>query len=475
MYAIMRPTSLPNVEAQRSGHTPSSDEALSIEAYSTQLRHQRAVIEEEMLRLSACLQRIDYELRVNRSLLAPIRRLPAELLGEIFTYVVVGMPKEQWTRYTIQTLCGVCSTWRDVARDTPCLWTAISTHHLFVAREELLLDLQLELSGNLPLEIVGERLLGTPELSNDLLKRMEPHLGRVVEISLVVDCEGLLTNKQAQFNKLRALTRAYIFLHGDHNYLPGSLEFLTKAPSLQELVLDVEWCSGNDIVRFVLPPLPRLTHLSLQRYSDWDTSDVSNILSPVARTLQCLVVKSRQSCWLSLSHEDFAFLDMPALRSVDLQHAAHTMLQHINVPALETIIFRDVEYHNLTASLLQVLSHSHPRVCSLSYINVADHIAESCVQSLAQLEDLRQLCIEDTMGYWQFPTLLAALTCADDQPPLAPELKDLSLLFGQHCWMRQNADALNAMHQSRKEPRVCASRAVVALDRLHVDAKDKRT
>ncbi|TFK28603.1 hypothetical protein FA15DRAFT_665052 [Coprinopsis marcescibilis] len=73
---------------------------------------------------------IQQRIEAYRSLFAPIRRLPAEILLEIFSYYLFGeiVPSKPWylTKYTVfrpLRLAAVCSFWRHLVMSSPSLWT----------------------------------------------------------------------------------------------------------------------------------------------------------------------------------------------------------------------------------------------------------------------------------------------------------------------------------------------------------------
>src|ERR1700733_15289970 len=59
------------------------------------------------------------------TLLSPIRRLPPELLGEIFRYCLPQNYHEKGDHKAVMLPSHVCKHWRDVALSTPTLWTNI--------------------------------------------------------------------------------------------------------------------------------------------------------------------------------------------------------------------------------------------------------------------------------------------------------------------------------------------------------------
>ncbi|KAF9054964.1 hypothetical protein BDZ89DRAFT_912749, partial [Hymenopellis radicata] len=72
-----------------------------------------------------------------KSLIHPIRRLPSEILGEIFQHCVptwaLRPPKDSQydsldPRYSPWTLSHVCHLWRHIVTTSPYLWSHLSLH-----------------------------------------------------------------------------------------------------------------------------------------------------------------------------------------------------------------------------------------------------------------------------------------------------------------------------------------------------------
>jgi hypothetical protein len=87
------------------------------------------------------------------TLLSPVRRLPSELLGEIFRYCLPQNYDEKSAHKAVMLPSHVCKHWRDVALSTPTLWTNIVlrvTDETFESRVALV-TAWFSRSGDLPL------------------------------------------------------------------------------------------------------------------------------------------------------------------------------------------------------------------------------------------------------------------------------------------------------------------------------------
>ncbi|THV08122.1 hypothetical protein K435DRAFT_847021 [Dendrothele bispora CBS 962.96] len=101
---------------------------------------------------------VDYE---RRNLLSPIRKLPIEILGEIFAASCSGYgllittipePEGKISAHTL-TLSHVCSQWRNFVISTPSLWSRMSVDFVHAGKERArsLVELYLTLSRPAPL------------------------------------------------------------------------------------------------------------------------------------------------------------------------------------------------------------------------------------------------------------------------------------------------------------------------------------
>ncbi|KAJ7465056.1 hypothetical protein FB451DRAFT_428596 [Mycena latifolia] len=200
--------------------------------------------------------------------IAPIRKLPAELLVEIFMHAVES--QYEWLK-AVLAVCGVCAHWRQLACTTPRLWTGLlriqkkkSASDGYLTMTKTLLDR----SAPLPISI---------SLNNDLA--MEQPTPSLVDLffsiaprwrSLALDDVDSSLSKLRQLppNALKSLemvdlkTREVI-----HDYTPKVAVFLA-APRLRRVTLDVQ---RTDLIQI---PWSQLTHLTLSENSPRMSLDI---------------------------------------------------------------------------------------------------------------------------------------------------------------------------------------------------------
>ncbi|THV06935.1 hypothetical protein K435DRAFT_848613 [Dendrothele bispora CBS 962.96] len=97
-----------------------------------------------------------------RSLLSPVRRLPNEVLGDIFSYCCESNFRVSSSRAHRNTFLSVCSRWREVGLTTPQIWSVIyfgssilvdTFRESDFTRTEVALRRHIELSKACPLDV----------------------------------------------------------------------------------------------------------------------------------------------------------------------------------------------------------------------------------------------------------------------------------------------------------------------------------
>ncbi|KAH6883700.1 hypothetical protein BKA70DRAFT_1341902 [Coprinopsis sp. MPI-PUGE-AT-0042] len=103
----------------------------TLNSYLAQLTTSIESVESEILKLRAFLHAkkqekcgLEQEYATCVGIKSPIRRLPVELLGLIFSFAVGAAPFNRYIHIT--HLRGVCSSWRHAATTTPGLWTSLT-------------------------------------------------------------------------------------------------------------------------------------------------------------------------------------------------------------------------------------------------------------------------------------------------------------------------------------------------------------
>lgn len=477
------------VALQRGRSELSHESRRSIEERSHDLRSERRLIDAELERLQAEMHRlfdrrryVDRELDVNQSMLAPIRKLPSELLSEIFTQAVLILPPDAWTCYVVRVLCNVCATWRDVARDTPFLWTAIDLELLEEGGAPLV-HLQLNLSGRLGLKICASgnyKNLRASCREAFFAELSDVDAARINWLKVRDDGHGLSRLPARPFNDLRLADITVV-----DGYDPHALDFLNHAPALRNLTVYLDYqCTDDEVLQGFpvphFPAFPCLTHLSLCFYNSFPVSAFVETLSNLAPSLcEIRMEATWDASWEERTPNTTC--EMPALRTADLEVYTHRLLDYITAPVLDAVTLRGYCSTDPTESLLNLLSRSRPPLRAFSLDDLSRGTADTLLRCLNKMESLRELKIEndgyDAESVLRVAAMLRQLICEKDKRPALPELKTFSLNFRSADGPSIDLEVkspLWLMRWSRRGPRVCAGRAVVALEYFasNVDLSD---
>ncbi|KAL1669199.1 hypothetical protein GGF50DRAFT_44735 [Schizophyllum commune] len=129
--AIRDACTVADIALLRGGHIPSDSEAVAIERKANELKKIDLELAEKIAGLQADQEAIRRQVAVHRALVSPYRRVPPEILSEIF---ILALPEDWQDRQSrigtlprILAFAQVCTSWRAVALTmTPQLWTTLS-------------------------------------------------------------------------------------------------------------------------------------------------------------------------------------------------------------------------------------------------------------------------------------------------------------------------------------------------------------
>ncbi|KAJ7182969.1 hypothetical protein C8R43DRAFT_17760 [Mycena crocata] len=203
------------------------------------------------------------DVRRYKAILSPIRRVPPELLCDIFAFTLpwTRMIKHPWPRNITERtvpcapwrLGHICRLWRQSAHTDPFLWRTIDvlgypgTGFLEVAHPLAGIETQLILSANTSLHVHLDLAHGT-EGADNILRLLLPHSDRWSRILLKSDpSNDIFEVLQRAQNRVSQLREVGLFWEGlDSNHFLNSDTF-SGAPSLCKVFLtdpDYEMCSA---------------------------------------------------------------------------------------------------------------------------------------------------------------------------------------------------------------------------------------
>ncbi|KAK7033297.1 hypothetical protein R3P38DRAFT_790814 [Favolaschia claudopus] len=264
-------------------------------------------------------------LEAHRALLSPIRRIPPEVLGEIFIHCLARQSMEPFVQASGDQfpllLTQISSNWRNVALATPALWTSLAIN---ITTASCIPNLDLiktwiARSGSCPLSFYIEETIQKDYYtegiitSASILELYAPHYHRWRNIRLQYQDWRIATGflhlpRDLPPQSLQSLHLARDFWHASEY---DQLSLMLSAPHLRKCI----WVSNTDIGTFQAP-FPQLTTLFLER--PVDVKDFMHILSEGAKLelTQFLVLDSDPSLAsdspLMIRHENLRALDLTA-------------------------------------------------------------------------------------------------------------------------------------------------------------------
>ncbi|KAL1745351.1 hypothetical protein HDZ31DRAFT_36560 [Schizophyllum fasciatum] len=444
-----------------------------------QLHH----IDVEITRLHALREQVGAQLAFSCAMLAPVHRLPPELLAHIFIELASTYVDSWRTRIISSTVARVSATWRAVAYSIPEIWTNVSLRSA-AADDYPHIDACVSASRTHPLHIYGEYASGPGALESQLA-RLIPEAYRWKTLSLSKYYMSELP--RALICDLPCLERAILHptLPPSHLDLgdPRMFDFLVAAPRLHHLDLimdDVPWH-----YRLSLPAPCALTTLSLKCYS-CTIDTVLPLIRQSSSTLRHLSLVASTHCGISADAEEL--INMPRLESIDMAECMYPILGRIHAPHVEKITGRCLLQQTLdTTRLTLLLGYLAPRgeswIRNVPHLQLIDYHCQPPAASvpsalrllnlLRQMDHLRVLYMDVSPGARATHTNFFPTEQFVDNMGMIdflPNLVELSLrVHPSPGSQKVLEDGLRLMLRRRAPPSGVEGRNVVALERFETN------
>ncbi|KAF7345144.1 F-box domain-containing protein [Mycena sanguinolenta] len=314
-----------------------------------------AALDTEICRLKDRLEELEKEriaLSVyhaqNRRVLSPLRRLPPEILGEIFSWTLPSIHHPAFSTTSCPWgLTYICRTWRAVALSDPSLWSVIQID--FSAEEQYpreLVGLQMERAQSLEIHFVGcETVDSTPQIATFTLLSEHSSRWEVLSIQLTAD---LIPHLMAIRNGLTALRKAWVQWDTVKSQLPefNSVDFFPMAISLVDIGVNSEY-------RFLRTRLPILNQLTRYDFdAPWDAHIQLLKSLPNLREVRIRRQFDDDHGWPELG-ESIKLLQLRRLYVND-----PTILAYLRAPALTEITIGISEMKDTSRPLERLLTQS---------------------------------------------------------------------------------------------------------------------
>nr|GAT46551.1 predicted protein [Mycena chlorophos] len=421
----------------------SDAEAGLIRATATNTEKQLEAVEKQMLELQLSAKRILWQLaerrkelqdslRAQKSLLAPIRKLPVEVLGEIFL-LAERSPRKDFDLSERATISRVCAGWRAVATSTPALWLRIELLGRPPSRASI--SQELEWSGTHPLSILYNTLSDEDEdqWAFDLIVA-EAHRWRDVRLLLSQKDLEFLSSASRDFPLLERLDFAQLGqLYPSRQALPPLSFDSTHCPLLRDVLFQPEALPAH-------PAAIPITWSQIQRCTVMTSTDT---VLPTLRLLSANVGVAeikRFHVFGSAVIDDLEWylgeepIHMPHLIELkidDVRSGGRHALEFIRAPAMQSLVLVDGSGAN--ASLTAFVAQSR---CALTRLHLKTPLDTSeLVRALEQVPNVVNLSLEGLVTPISMPAFDEEFFAAMSDTRLVPAVTHLSLTgwFHRQC------------------------------------------
>ncbi|KAI5885472.1 uncharacterized protein SCHCODRAFT_02593145 [Schizophyllum commune H4-8] len=320
------------------------------------------------------------------ALLAPVLRLPMELLGEIFEHAI-GAEEEDgdgdalmWARAAIAS---VCSRWRDTAMAMSALWATTVFTRAFRKPECRggIIASHARLARHRPVYIEVQRSSREYETFKQWLELKEP-----IEESADHVYMDLTEARCFEGIDLRLRKATWLELHGV-GWRPQLLPHVIDGPELK--VLGLTYLGG--IEHFVAP---------------WHQLTVLNVKEQVVDAACAVPVLAlcQQLVALTMHFKDYdvvplplEVVSLPQLREIDFGESAGILLACLNAPNLQELRLTLSDPEVVTAAKDFVVTREHGRGLREFYAERCEQLSARCFHRL--LEAMPGLLCIDIEGF----------------------------------------------------------------------------
>ncbi|KAF7345515.1 F-box domain-containing protein [Mycena venus] len=383
-------------------------------------------LEEERVSLSSFRTR-------NIAILSPLRRVPPEVLGEIFWWTLPSITNElDWGKFDISqcpwVLTQISSRWRTISISTPSLWSRLvidydpderpMTRDPSSAYPLSLAMAQIQRARKLKIHFYGcEKVDSRPQIQ--LFQLLSQHSSRWEELSLGLTSWIVPLLAHFRDRRFSSLKKLWITWSSPESQTPVSLDYFQTASSLVDVGV-------SDTCRTALIGLP-VDHLT--RYQLEGTWEEHKRILKLAHNL----VEARIETDLD---------ENPYSGSVDLLRLRHLyvsdphLLYHLNAPVLEGLAFWVARNDRAEDDILQPLKSFLDRsTCPLRRLSLRGfpdaHATSNMLQTFPFITELA-VTIDDSDASKSTNLLMSTLTVSDPQvigsTVVAPQMR--CLFFG---------------------------------------------
>ncbi|KAL1682341.1 hypothetical protein EV122DRAFT_274453 [Schizophyllum commune] len=466
--ALDRARAVANIALHRSAYVPNGQMASIIKEESQTLLELRRELDIKLQGSqnlysvhSELLERqraLDAQIALHDALLAPCRKLPSELLSEIFLLALPDSWDDAAAGLRRLNVAHVCLSWRRIALSTSRIWTTLRFFSGYndLAKHAAAVTAEMRKAGNVPLDLTVDGLLPEMWIFRNCM---------VAEDFWGDDAWEILCSAAQQWRQvtLRAVPRpAYdILIHREFPIL-SSLS-LALAPNRSSLV---------EVPLHAFQHAPSITSLSIQYYtppvelvmpSSWKITELIitcgergtggiftpplapslGVIQACSQTLRKCIITANEA---GPSNTHHTRISLPVLEELRLNGSALTLCRFVNAPKLTSATLR--AYHHLILV---------PQITDL-HLSLDDTPQQHILPAglIMHMKTLRALSRDSGVD--------GALTLLPNLLRLHLELRGVGEDTEEKD--REYREAVKDIFASRRHPRVAEGTALACLEKL---------
>ena len=371
----------------------------------------QAVLDEVRIKRQVFSEACHHYSRQHLPLLSPIRRLPHEILSEIYLLSIDWKDKNYGFRRSVMLPASVCRHWRGVALSTPRLWSSIS---LNLQEDSVEADVNLTRtwlirSGNLPLSIRIHYI--QPKDRNSLnthpaIDALTQHSGRwqYAEFEIPTSMWKQIKPAKNHLARLRGIVIAVPFQYSLFG-LPTNI--FEVAPQLASLEIGCAMSLGLKV------PWTQLTRIVAPMQSSLD--QCYKVLQNAVNLVECDLRISNS--WLGTSHVIIRHTHLRILKIAVVHVDPGPLFDRLSLPALRCIDFYD-EGSWSQSQFISLLSRSscHLETFILLSYNTLSFQEDDLLECLRHMPTLVHLQLNCMAGASMTNEVIAQLTLPWSMP-----------------------------------------------------------
>ncbi|KAJ6471862.1 hypothetical protein C8R45DRAFT_874684 [Mycena sanguinolenta] len=399
----------------------------------------------------------------NKAILSPLRRMPPELLGEIFSWTLPSM-RETWTRegYVADSpwvLSHTSGSWRVVSLSIPSLWSRVAVDYSLEEEYSLpLVEAQIRRAQSLKIHFYASRE-SDPHGQTQMFELLSRHSLRWEELSIGITSD-IVPLLAVLCGRISSLKRLWIQWDNGEAENQGpeaipSIDCFQTAPALVEF----GFCNQSSFGQVSLP-----THQLTRVQLDGSWEDHKGVLKLAPNLVEARIR------FENYDDPQPELIDLPHLRRLRLSNPK--ALDNIRAPALEELSFWVPPIQPPDVLAVQAfVDHSACPLRRLSLGGFPD--AQTTIQMLQKFAFITELVviIDDPDAKQEIDFLTSSLTASHDTV-LAPHLR--CLFFGCEEDSRIDYKMYLEMLKSRFGARSALRNAALLAERRGIDRETLR-